>query len=221
MLPEQAHPLGQGDPAGVRPHDMTGAALQLLPSALGELLQGPTPAQVLLWSRLPQVPRINLELLRYPSLRANGHGPRQGLYVAIDRPLRYTMRLLERHHVPSGGLVFLDGIGGLAAEAASPTDPSTAASLGVTTPFELAEVLLQLKNRQHSDEGVDFVLVDNLTSLLNFLSVVSVSRVLSALRQLQEGGRRSHLVVVASHHPIIDEMATRSFRPTFAIDGGN
>lgn len=179
---------------------------QRLHTTLGPLLADTAGRRVVVVSRLQDVPVANLATLGMLLQHSEGRG---GTYVALDRPVRYIQRLLDKHHIPHRSLLTVDGVGGMAAENNEENTQGV-----VATPFSLSDALRALRDDPRLG---DFVLVDNLSSLLNFLSASDVAALLTPLRALQGDPPARHLIVIASYHSALERTLADGWDATVEI----
>ena len=92
----------------------------------------------------------------------------KGVYIAVDRPYTYTSRLLEKHGVSQENLYFLDAVSNISSETVAKAKNAELID-GPFCSYLLEEALGRLTNNGGRLADVDFIFLDNLTVMLNYM----------------------------------------------------
>ena len=141
-------------------------------------------AKYLFTCRFTKIMKLNMLILR---LCLQGRAER-GIYVSIDRPHSYTKHNLKALGVPQDGLIYIDAISRLTGQRAEDSQVRFLAD-GFTLPL-----LDDLFSRAYLAEGVqrhfvkmeelNFILLDNVQVMTQYLSKEKTQRILTGLGAL-------------------------------------
>jgi len=161
----------------------------VLPGGLDEFLNhefgGAKPGTKYLFTcRFTKIMKLNMLILRH-CLHRRGE---KGIYVSMDRPHSYTQHSLKALGVPQDGLIYIDAISRLTGQRAEDRQVRFLAD-GFTLPL-----LDDLFSRAFLAEGVqmyfvkmeelDFILLDNVQVMTQYLSMEKTRRILTGLGDL-------------------------------------
>jgi hypothetical protein len=92
----------------------------------------------------------------------------KGVYIAVDRPYTYTARLLEKHGISQENLTFLDAVSNISSETVTKAKNAELID-GPFCSYILEEAITRLTNNGGKIADVDFIFLDNLTVMLNYM----------------------------------------------------
>ena len=165
---------------------------------LEESLRTNEGKKVLLTSRYIYLNNLLVGLLKLLLDKKKG----RGIYIAVDRPYHYTSRILEKKGVPLDKLFFLDVISAISSERLRKAKNVVM----VDGPFcntMLVEALDKLEEMEGADQRVDFVFLDNVTVMLNYLDIKCMNEIIQqfVIRLSKEGELITLVVVDKDAHP--------------------
>jgi len=179
-------------------------------------LDANTGKKVLLTANYVHLNKVCVCLLKY--LLGVKHA--KGIYIAVDRPYTYTSRLLTKQGVPQENLFYLDAISNLSSE---PIQKAKNAEL-INGPFcstVLEEALAKLTNNGGRMNDVDFVFLDNLTVMLNYMDDKCLFGFLGqfVIKLSKEGRTLTFTMVDKAAHPKVYAMAKQNCDVEIEIQG--
>jgi hypothetical protein len=141
-------------------------------------------ARFLLTCRFTKVMKLNMLILR---LFLQGR-KEKGIYVSIDRPHSYTQHNLKALCVPQDGLIYIDTISKLTGQRAEDTQVRFLAD-GFTLPllddlFSRAFLAEGAQRHFVKMEELNFILLDNVQVLIQYLTMERAQRILIGLGDL-------------------------------------
>ncbi len=138
-------------------------------SQLGNLNNG---NRLLFSVNYARISRTNLILLKALLEELN----KKGLFITIDRPHQYMEHLLRMHRIKYNNLLFIDAIASFSGTLLSEKDYEVNVKF-VDSPFQI-DLLPELFSLNPEDTsrtvgkidmmGVDFILIDNVATMLNY-----------------------------------------------------
>jgi hypothetical protein len=138
-----------------------------------------------------QIAKTNLILLKALLEELN----RRGIFISIDRPHRYMGHLLRIHRINYTNLLFIDTITTFSSDKFDDDIEQSSVKV-IESPFQihLLPELLSMDSQYYGNmgynidlAGVDFILIDNIASMLNYNDHVMVEGFLeSYLNKLTE-----------------------------------
>ena len=152
---------------------------------LGEISDSENGRRIMLTVKYNQVSKVDLIVLR---TLLEGMGKR-GLFVTIDRPHQYMDYLLRLNKIDHSNLTFLDMISNISGEV-----PTLGANVKFgPSPFGIASLIEMLENGGTALDGgsidvaiLDFLMIDNLSSMLVYNSIGEVTSFLERYLHLIE-----------------------------------
>ncbi len=189
--------------AGVRVNEKD---LMLVRSISAELNDGGKSSLYLLNAKYTSIVRVDLVLLKV--FLEEKH--KRGIMVTIDRPHQYVSHLLQLHGVDQANLTFVDVISSHAAD----TKGGAVAPEFSRGPFQIGTLPEFLMNPPSvssvttaKPSDMDFVILDNVSTLLNYNSMDSVMEFFrkysEVTRMLRERGVKTILVMDRDMHPAL------------------
>jgi hypothetical protein len=175
-----------------------------LAHAVSSVLTGEEGSSIyLLHVKYTNLVRVNLVLLKAFLEDKN----RRGLMITIDRPHQYLSHLMQLHGVDQTNLVFVDAISLHSAD----TKGGAVAPEFQMGPFHI-EALPDFLMK-HEDDGssfqidmskIDFVIIDNVSTLLTYNSMESIKRFfqkyIDVLKSVKSRGIQTALVMDRDQH---------------------
>lgn len=174
---------------------------------------------------LLQVKYTNLVRANLVLLKAFLEDKKQrGLMITIDRPHQYLSHLMQLHGVDQTNLVFVDAISVHSAD----TKGGEVAPEFQMGPFHI-ETLPDFLMK-HEDDGssfqidmskIDFVIIDNVSTLLTYNSMESIRRFLvkyvDALKSVKSRGIKTALVMDREQHTELYELISSISRKSIDL----
>jgi hypothetical protein len=156
--------------------------------------------KVLLVARYIYLNKLLIGLLKY--LLEIKHA--KGIYIAVDRPYKYTSKLLEKHNVPQENLFYLDAVTMISNEPVHRADNVRLIESPFCTDLH-TEVLSMMDDIDSHRQGSSFVFLDNITVMLNYIDEDCLYGFLGKLViQLSEEGKALTITIVDKDaHPNI------------------
>ena len=172
--------------------------------AVSSVLTGEEDSSIyLLHVKYTNLVRVNLVLLK----AFLEDKKRRGLMITIDRPHQYLSHLMQLHGVDQTNLVFVDAISLHSAD----TKGGAVAPEFQMGPFHIEALPDFLMN--HEDDGssfqidmskIDFVIIDNVSTLLTYNSMESIKRFfqryIEVLKGVKSRGIQTALVMDRDQH---------------------
>ncbi|MBS3817263.1 MAG: hypothetical protein KGY76_06840 [Candidatus Thermoplasmatota archaeon] len=165
----------------------------------------PCPS-ILFDTSFTQIAKTNLLLLKgFLDIK-----DKKGYFVVLDRPHQYMAYLLHMHDVSQENIWYIDTVTHMSGQEKVEGDNVDF----VEGPFHIEKLFEAFKpkgeNQSHfaSPEEIDFVLIDNISSMLNYNSMDKVEDFIGSFRELIEesdaivGG----LVIDNESHPELNEV---------------
>jgi hypothetical protein len=149
-----------------------------------ELTRSKPGARYLLTCRFTKVMKLNMLILR---LCLQGR-KEKGIYVSIDRPHSYTQHNLKALGVPQDGLIYIDTISKLTGQRSEDSQVRFLSD-GFTLPllddlFSRAFLAEGVQRHFVKMEELNFILLDNVQVMIQYLSMDKAQRVLTGLGDL-------------------------------------
>jgi hypothetical protein len=132
----------------------------------------------------------------------------KGVYIAVDRPYTYAARLLEKHNVPLENLYFLDAVSNISSENIAKAKNAELID-GPFCSYILEDALTRLTNNGGKLKDVDFIFLDNITVMLNYMDEKCLYDFLGqfVIKLAKEGGTLILTLVDKEAHPKAYAMA--------------
>lgn len=166
-------------------NDMKAAFSEGLDDFLNTEFDRPGPGRRILFTcRFTKVMKLNMLLLR---LCLQGRSEK-GIFVSIDRPHSYTQHSLKALGVPQDGLIYIDAISRLTGQRAEDSQVRFLAD-GFTLPllddlFSRAFLAEGVQRHFVKMEELEFILLDNVQVLTQYLSAEKARRILTGIGEL-------------------------------------
>jgi hypothetical protein len=149
-----------------------------------EFARAKASTRYLFTCRFTKVMKLDMLLLRR-CLQARSE---KGIYVSIDRPHSYTQQNLKMLGVPQDGIIYIDAISKLTGQRAEASQVRFLAD-GFTLPllddlFSRAFVADGVQKHFVKMEDLNFILLDNVNAMLQYVSFDKASKMLSGLTDL-------------------------------------
>ncbi|MBI5000988.1 MAG: hypothetical protein HZB92_05620 [Euryarchaeota archaeon] len=190
--------------------------MSVMKKLLGEIADSENGRRIMLAVKYNQVSKVHLIVLR---ALLEGMGKR-GLFVTVDRPHQYMEYLLKLNRIDHRNLTFLDMISNFSGEV-----PNRGANVKFgASPFGIASLIDMLENGGADVEGgsvdvalLDFLMMDNLSSMLIYNSMGEVTSFLERYLRLIEryGTLFTAIVIEVNSDPKLYECLTRLCQKCF------
>ncbi len=150
-------------------------------------------ALYLISAKYTNLVRVNLVLLK----ALLDEKKKKGIMITIDRPHQYVSHLLQLHGIDQNGLVFVDAI----SSHSSDTKGGSVASEFQRGPFQIETLADFLSGGNGTSIGAssdlteaEFIVLDNVATLLTYNSMESVQAFLSKFVTLVMKNKHGHIV---------------------------
>jgi hypothetical protein len=163
--------------------------------------------KVLLTSNYIYLNKVSISILKL----LLGTQKLKGVYIAVDRPYTYTSRLLEKHGVPQDNLFYLDAVANISSETVAKAKNAELIN-GPFCSYLLEDALARLTNSDGKLADVDFIFLDNLTVMLNYMDDKCLYGFLGkfVIRLSKEGRTLTITMVDKDAHPKAYAMAKQN-----------
>jgi hypothetical protein len=170
---------------------------------IAEFSNAPAQARFLFSCRFTKILRLNLILLRI----CLGKRSEKGMFISIDRPHSYTQIALKKHAIPQEGIIYIDLISKLTGTPAEESQVKFLAS------GYAPKILSDYFSRAYIHEGamkhfinleeMNFILVDNLSTMLQYATMDKVKKFMGDLLELlkKHASMRAMLIVDPKENP--------------------
>jgi hypothetical protein len=106
-----------------------------------------------------------------------------GVLISIDRPYLFVNKLMEKHKIPAGKLVFVDAVTNISGEPAMATEKLDLLASPFCINFLNGFTHCHASKMAASSGG--FVLMDNLAALLPYMTEECIKRFIGILQNLE------------------------------------
>ena len=154
--------------------------------------------------RFTMMTKVLVELLVH-LLKEKGQA---GVLISVDRPYVFVSRLMEKHKIPAGKLVFVDAVTNISGEPALSTEKLDL----LASPFciNFLSGFTQCHASKMAASSGGFVLLDNLAALLPYMTEECIKKFVGILQNLD-----TECIIVLDkerHRPLFDMLSAGGAR---------
>lgn len=147
---------------------------------------------------------------------------KKGYFVVLDRPHQYMAYLLHMHDVSQENIWYIDTVTHMSGQEKVEKDNVDF----VEGPFHIEHLFKALEPKSEkqsnfaSPDEIDFVLIDNISSMLNYNSIEKAEEFIQSFKELidQSGGITGCLVIDSESHPELDSKIKKHLDDSIDID---
>jgi len=161
---------------------MDGKDLELVKSLMKELKKVDNPGTILLNTSTTQIAKTNFFLLK----GLLDLEDKKGYFMSLDRPHQNMAYLLNNHNINQENIWYIDTVNHLSGREQVKRENVDV----VNNAFQIEKLagILEEKEGKRKDfgtlENIDFVLIDNLTPMLNYNKIKKIQDFLSSFKDL-------------------------------------
>ncbi len=146
----------------------------------------------------------------------------KGYFVVLDRPHQYMAYLLHMHDVSQENIWYIDTVTHMSGQERVEKDNVDF----VDGPFHIEHLFdaFEPKSKKESNfaspEDIDFVLIDNISSMLNYNSMEKAEEFIKSFKELidKSDGVMGCLVIDSDSHPELDSIIKKYLDKFIEID---
>lgn len=192
--------------------------IELVKSIMGEIDNIDNPSTVLFDTSFTQIAKTNLLLLKgFLDMK-----DQKGYFVVLDRPHQYMAYLLHMHDISQDNIWYIDTVTHMSGEQKVDNENVDF----IEGAFHIEQLFEKFDERESENsqfaqpDEVDFVLIDNISSMLNYNSMDNVEEFVKSFKELVDGydNLMGCLVVDSDSHPDLDKVVRKYINPVIDVD---
>ncbi len=191
--------------------------LELVKKIMNEIDQVDNPGTLLFNTSFTQIAKTNLLLLK----GLLDMEEKKGYFVVLDRPHQYMAYLLHMHDVSQENIWYIDTVTHMSGQKKVDRDnvDFVEGTFHIEQLFDAFEPGSDKESHFASPEDIDFVLIDNISSMLNYNSMDKIEEFVKSFKELisEYDDLMGCLVIDADSHPDLDKVIQKHISPVIDI----
>ncbi len=191
--------------------------IELVKKIMMEMKQIENPNTILFDTSFTQIAKTNLLLLKgFLDME-----DKKGYFVVLDRPHQYMAYLLHMHDISQENIWYIDTVthmsGGRKVD--NENVDFIEGAFHIEQLFEKFEKNRSDDHQFASPNDVDFILIDNISSMLNYNSMEKVEEFVESFRSLVKNYENltGCLVIDSDSHPELDKVIQKHVNPVIDV----